>query len=450
MTQNNFFTTSHDPHRVTRRIAMLAATDGPLLGVNAWGDEDPEPTDEPEAFIDGCDELATPEEVLTKLEKLAADLVLATLRSDPPATPVPAAAISFTVANVRRDGAVLVSSDGPLAAHRVPLSATTTLSLRDPNKRRAERYARIWTMLASSHAHLRRNEKVTQRGLYYLMSSGAHTSSLFPDPATVNSALLDSVSLVAVSRRSLGVVAAPRGEVGGAMSIREGEDAPWRSLWDESRQISGDIAAIARWEFRGDFRYVLVVEKHSVFHRLFAEERVHTRLPCVVVTAKGFPDLATRAFLKRLQLTHPHVPFLGLVDWNPSGVLILGTYRAGGRTSSAVLESSRYALELKWLGVRSADLATNPARIPLTDLDRAKARTMLRADGARLDGSGGDESTDASTERLQSARARELTAMCATGFKAEIESLCPGSCGGEGRSLSDYVVEKILRGDYAD
>ena len=204
MTQNNFFTTSHDPHRVTRRIAMLAATDGPLLGVNAWGDEDPEPTDEPEAFIDECDELATPEEVLTKLEKLAADLVLATLRSDPPATPVPAAAISFTVANVRRDGAVLASSDGPLAAHRVPLSATTTLSLRDPNKRRAERYARIWTMLASSHAHLRRNEKVTQRGLYYLMSSGAHTSSLFPDPATVNSALLDSVSLVAVSRRSLG------------------------------------------------------------------------------------------------------------------------------------------------------------------------------------------------------------------------------------------------------
>ena len=114
---------------------MFAATDGPLLGVNAWGDEDPEPTDEPEGFIDECDELATPEEVLTKLEQRAADLVLATLRSDPPATPVPAAAISFTVANVRRDGAVLASSDGPLAAHRVPLSATTTLSL--PPSRRA-------------------------------------------------------------------------------------------------------------------------------------------------------------------------------------------------------------------------------------------------------------------------------------------------------------------------
>ena len=34
---------------------MLAATDGPLLGVNEWGDEGPEPTDEPEGFIDECD-----------------------------------------------------------------------------------------------------------------------------------------------------------------------------------------------------------------------------------------------------------------------------------------------------------------------------------------------------------------------------------------------------------
>jgi hypothetical protein len=35
-------------------------------------------------------------------------------------------------------------------------------------------------------------------------------------------------------------------------------------------------------------------------------------------------------------------------------------------------------------------------------------------------------------------------------MKAEIESLCPGSAGGQGRSLSDYVLEKVLRGDYAD
>ena len=217
-------------------------------------------------------------------------------------------------------------------------------------------------------------------------------------------------------------------------------------MYKRQLQIVGDIAAISRWEMRGDFRYVLIVEKHAVFNRLFSEERVHTRLPCVVITAKGFPDLATRAFLKRLQTTHPHVPFLGLVDWNPSGVLILNTYRAGGRTSSSVLESSRYALDVKWLGVRSGDLVTNPASIPLTDLDKSKAKNMLRADGV-VDP--GDVLAPTAPSNI-STRAKELATMCSTGMKAEIESLCPGSAGGQGRSLSDYVLEKVLRGDYAD
>ena len=33
----------------------------------------------------------------------------------------------------------------------------------------------------------------------------------------------------------------------------------------ESLQSVGDSAAISRWEMRGDFRYVLIVEKHAVF-----------------------------------------------------------------------------------------------------------------------------------------------------------------------------------------
>ena len=56
-----------------------------------------------------------------------------------------------------------------------------------------------------------------------------------------------------------------------------------------------------------------------------------------------------------------------------------------------------------------------------------------------------------SSQSMQRESCSGVTAtMCATGMKAEIESLCPGSAGGQGRSLSDYVLEKILRGDYAD
>ena len=99
-------------------------------------------------------------------------------------------------------------------------------------------------------------------------------------------------------------------------------------------------------------------------------------------------------------------------------------------------------LDVKWLGVRSGDLVTNPASIPLTDLDKSKAKNMLRADGVVDPGD--------VLAPTAPARAKELAIMCEKGMKAEIESLCPGSAGGQGRSLSDYVLEKVLRGDYAD
>lgn len=45
-------------------------------------------------------------------------------------------------------------------------------------------------------------------------------------------------------------------------------------------------------------RYILVVEKDCIFQRL-VQDKLHERLPMVLVTAKGMPDLATRAFLCR-------------------------------------------------------------------------------------------------------------------------------------------------------
>ncbi len=48
------------------------------------------------------------------------------------------------------------------------------------------------------------------------------------------------------------------------------------------------------------------MEKHSVFDKL-KRERIWGRLGIVLITAKGFPDLPTRAFVKRLQTEFPNV-----------------------------------------------------------------------------------------------------------------------------------------------
>ena len=45
--------------------------------------------------------------------------------------------------------------------------------------------------------------------------------------------------------------------------------------------------------------YLLVVEKDAVFQRL-AEDRAWSSLPLVLITARGMPDLATRALAAKL------------------------------------------------------------------------------------------------------------------------------------------------------
>jgi hypothetical protein len=56
------------------------------------------------------------------------------------------------------------------------------------------------------------------------------------------------------------------------------------------------VVCTAAWRLT---RYLLVVEKDAVFQRL-AEDGLPDALPLVMVTAKGMPDLATRAFCSRL------------------------------------------------------------------------------------------------------------------------------------------------------
>ena len=135
-----------------------------------------------------------------------------------------------------------------------------------------------------------------------------------------------------------------------------------------------------------------------------AEERFFDQVPCILVTGKGVPDLATRQALGRApqcnalhrMLGHvacalhggnaglrctcschpspqflpplacrallsclcdafPQLPVVGLVDWNPSGANILSVYRFGSQRMSQ--ESSRYALaSLGWLGARYEQL----------------------------------------------------------------------------------------------
>jgi hypothetical protein len=52
-----------------------------------------------------------------------------------------------------------------------------------------------------------------------------------------------------------------------------------------------------------------------------AEDRFYNQYPCIIITGKGQPDVATRQFLKMIR-TQLNIPILGLFDSDPHGLKV--------------------------------------------------------------------------------------------------------------------------------
>ncbi|GAX73646.1 hypothetical protein CEUSTIGMA_g1097.t1 [Chlamydomonas eustigma] len=289
-------------------------------------------------------------------------------------------------------------------------------------------FARMFRVLEVVHELLRSGRQATQRDIYYKLSG----PPLFNSVRDVISAIQDVVALLRVPRSLLGICCSSRGAVSGKLYIKDGPMNPWQDCCAagmEGRSISGNILSIQSLIFRCTAEYLLIIEKDAIFQAL-NQDRFFDQLPCVLVTAKGMPDLATRAFCSKLMDSFPHLTVLGLVDWNPAGVAILCTYKYGSTQS---LEGNRYTLpSLAWLGLRS-NLLTTTSRENFQALnvrDRAQATGLMT--------------------KLQMLReeawCHELKLMESTGLKADIEAIYDGPFGMAG--LTNIISSAIMRREF--
>lgn len=182
---------------------------------------------------------------------------------------------------------------------------------------------------------------------------------------------------------------------------------------------------LERMVMKTDARYIIVVEKHAIFQRL-AEDRVFNQIPSILITAKGYPDIATRFLLYRMSRAFPDLPILALVDWNPAGLAILCTFKFG--SIGMGLEAYRYACNVKWLGLRGDDLQLIPEEslIPLKPRDLQIAKSLK------------------SSEILEENYRNELEVMVQSGRRAEIEALYFRGY----NFLGKYIAKKIVQANY--
>ncbi|CAN0875066.1 Meiotic recombination protein SPO11-1 [Linum grandiflorum] len=131
-----------------------------------------------------------------------------------------------------------------------------------------------------------------------------------------------------------------------------------------------DIVSVAK--------YILIVEKESVFQRLANDNFCDTNR-CIVITGRGYPDIPTRRFL-RLLIEKLRLPVYCLVDCDPYGFDILTTYRFGSMQMAYDAKFLRVE-GIHWLGAFPSDVGRydipQQCLLPLTTEDKRRTEKML-------------------------------------------------------------------------
>lgn len=140
---------------------------------------------------------------------------------------------------------------------------------------------------------------------------------------------------ISVNSFVVAVVASEKGIVVGRISFRDDGKIYIFCQQQYTHLVKGDLIDCTKMgvggktippfgdrisDIKGDAKFVLLVEKDAAFMRL-SEDRFYNTYPCVIITAKGQPDVATRLFLKRVKTTL-NIPVLGLVDSDPYGLKV--------------------------------------------------------------------------------------------------------------------------------
>ncbi|RMZ31040.1 hypothetical protein D0859_04839 [Hortaea werneckii] len=251
--------------------------------------------------------------------------------------------------------------------------------------------------------------------------------ALFGKQAIVDRYVDDLAFTFIVPRSALNVAAAAKGLLVGKInfcrrdgsSVDCGADRDGMLIPDLKHILSVDMKAVEQ---------IIVVEKEASFRSLAGlscwERILNTT---VLITGKGYPDIATRAMLRFLSTPSPYNGFssplvFGLADYDPDGIAILDVYKHG----SAAMRHENPGLKVEKLGrlglnsghiITSWDKAhADQGLLTLTARDRTKACKMLER--RSQDGGAKKDTTR-----------RELQIMLMLNIKAELQLLdaVPGS-----------------------
>ena len=282
---------------------------------------------------------------------------------------------------------------------------------------------RLMRVLEKVNELLVKDLHATKREIFY------SDVKLFSEQKNSDKSIEDVASMLYTTRNSTHIVASAKGACIGRLRIRDRTDIiDLEGLGTGGWMISPMLDNIEILE--SDAEFILVLEKDAAMIRL-SEARFWRKYPCIILTAKGAADIATRMFLKRLN-KELNLPVFSLVDSDPYGHYIHSVYLRGSKRLS--YESPFLATpDIKLLGVLTRDLdkykIPDDCRIPMNKTDEKRTKEMLEEDFVKKN----------------KAWETDLKLALKLKVKAEIQAL---STHGFEFLTDKYLPEKLTTGDW--
>ncbi|KAK1398494.1 Meiotic recombination protein SPO11-1 [Heracleum sosnowskyi] len=269
---------------------------------------------------------------------------------------------------------------------------------------------------------LQENKHGSKRDIFYMHPS------VFREQSVVDRAINDICILLQCSRHNLNVVSVGKGLVMGWIRFSEaGRKYDCINHPNCAHPVPVNVEEVK--DIMSVAKYILIVEKESVFQRL-ANDQFCKKNQCIVITGRGYPDVPTRRFL-RLIIEKLCLPTYCLVDCDPYGFDILTTYRFGSMQMAYDAKFLRIT-KIHWIGVFLSDVdkfsLPKHCLLPLTKEDKSRTEALLRR---------------CYLEREVPEWRLELEFLLQRGVKFEIEALSAHSLS----FLSDVYVPSKIQGE---
>ncbi|VDD92225.1 unnamed protein product [Enterobius vermicularis] len=215
------------------------------------------------------------------------------------------------------------------------------------NKRNVHGFTFVTRALSQIYSLLISETLATKRDLFY------EQKDLYGVQRNLDQSIPKICRLLHADRISNNVLAAGRGVLMGDLKLKDNDSVLDCSLAPVL------INHVSKNAFLNcEARFVLVVEKDAIFQKLVQEGFFPLFSPAVLVTARGYPDLATRQLLKLLSNLY-HIPIYGLMDSDPHGIEIALTYKYGSRKRQYDIGDCSLP-NFQWVGLSRTEISRYP------------------------------------------------------------------------------------------